>query len=348
MRNVSRVLAVMGSLAIAVAVAGCGSTADTAQAGSPALSEKPTITLYNAQHEDLMKLMVAAFTKGSGIKVDIRSGEDPDMANQIVQEGSASPADVFVTENSPAMTLVDSKDGFAKLDPATLAQVGKQYQPATGNWVGFAARSTVLAYNSQQLTPAQLPASIMDLSQPQWKGKFGIAAAGADFQAIVSAVLALKGEAATAEWLKGLKTNAKIYQGNGAAMRAVNSGEIQTAVIYHYYWYQDRAEAGTNSKNVELHFFGDKDPGAFLGVSGAGVLKASKHPAEAQALVKYLTSKNGQQVLADSTAMEYSISADVPTNPKLKPLSELSPPDVEISSLNGPKVIELMQQAGLL
>jgi iron(III) transport system substrate-binding protein len=348
MRSVSRVLAVVSALAIAVNVAGCGNTAEPAQAGSPAAAEKPTVTLYNAQHEDLMKEMVAAFTKETGIKVDIRSGEDPDMANQIVQEGAASPGDVFVTENSPAMTLVDSKGGFAKLDPATLAQVGKQYAPATGNWVGFAARSTVLAYNSQQLTPAQLPASIMDLAQPQWKGKFGIAAAGADFQAIVSAVLALKGEAATAEWLKGLKTNAKIYQGNGAAMRAVNSGEIQAAVIYHYYWYQDRAEAGTNSKNVELHFFGGKDPGAFLGVSGAGVLKASKHPAEAQALVKYLTSKNGQQVLADSNAMEYSISADVPTNPKLKPLSELSPPDVEISSLNGPKVIELMQQAGLL
>ncbi len=161
-------------------------------------------------------------------------------------------------------------------------------------------------------------------------------------------MLALKGEAATAEWLKGLKANAKIYQGNGAAMRAVNAGEIAAAVIYHYYWYQDRAEAGTNSKNVELHFFGGKDPGAFLGVSGAGVLKASKHQAEAQALVKYLTGKDGQQVLADSNAMEYSISADVPTNPKLKPLSELSPPDVEISSLNGPKVTELMRQAGLL
>ncbi|MFJ2033622.1 iron ABC transporter substrate-binding protein [Streptosporangium sp. NPDC087985] len=348
MRNFGRALAVVGSLAIAMATAGCGSTAAPVSTGPSASAEKPTITLYNAQHEDLMKVMVAAFTQETGIKVDIRSGEDPDMANQIIQEGSASPGDVFVTENSPAMTLVDGQGGFAKLDPATLAQMGRQYAPATGNWVGFAARSTVLAYNSQQLKPAELPASIMDLAQPQWKDTFGIAAGGADFQAIVSAVLAVKGEAATAEWLKGLKANAKIYQGNGAAMRAVNAGEIKAAVIYHYYWYKDRAEAGTNSKNVELHFFSAKDPGAFLGVSGAGVLKASKHQAEAQELVKYLTGKNGQQVLADSPAMEYSISADVPTNPQLKPLSELDPPDVELSSLNGPKVIELMQQAGLL
>jgi iron(III) transport system substrate-binding protein len=348
MRGISRALLVAGALAAALGAAGCGATGGPGSAASAGSTEKAAITLYNAQHEDLMKLMVEAFTKETGIKVDIRSGEDPDMANQIIQEGPASPADVFVTENSPAMTLVAGKGGFAKVDPATLAQVGKQYAPATGDWVGFAARSSVLAYNSQQLTEDRLPTSIMDLAEPQWKGRFGVAAGGADFQAVVSAVLAVKGEAATAEWLKGLKANAKIYQGNGAAMRAVNAGEIQAAVIYHYYWYQDRAEAGTNSKNVELHFFAAKDPGGFLGVSGAGVLKASKHQAEAQSLVRFLTGKNGQQVLAGSHAMEYSISAEVPTNPKLKPLSELSPPDIEVSTLNGPKVVELMQQAGLL
>jgi iron(III) transport system substrate-binding protein len=205
-----------------------------------------------------------------------------------------------------------------------------------------------LAYNSKQLAAAQLPASIMDLAQPQWRGKVGIAAAGADFEAIVSAVLAVKGDAATAAWLKGLKANAKIYRGNEAALKAVNAGEIQTGVIYHYYWYQDRAESGTNSANTELHYFGNKDAGAFVGVSGAGVLKSSKHQAEAQQLVKYLTGPSGQKVLAESNALEYSVSATVPTNAKLKPLRELSPPDVDISQLNGPRVVELMQQAGLL
>jgi iron(III) transport system substrate-binding protein len=339
-----RVLGVAAAVVVALGMAACGGANGTGADGS----SRATITLYNAQHEDLMKQMVDGFTKETGIKVEMRSGEDPEMANQIIQEGAASPADVFVTENSPAMTLVDSKGGFAKLDQATLGQVQSRYAAANGNWVGFAARSTVLAYNSKQLTKEQLPASIMDLAQPQWKGKFGIAAAGADFEAIVSAVLAVKGDTATAEWLKGLKANAKVYRGNGAVMKAVNAGEIAAGVIYHYYWYQDRAESGANSANTELHFFAGKDAGAFVGVSGAGVVKASKHKAEAQQLVKYLTGKNGQKVLAESSALEYSISADVPTNPKLKPLSELSPPDVDISKLNGPRVVELMQQAGLL
>jgi iron(III) transport system substrate-binding protein len=295
-----------------------------------------------------MALMVADFTKATGIKVNMRNGADFELGNQLVQEGKASPADVFVTENSPAMTLVGSKDLFAKVDEATLAQVPPQFAPADKDWVGFAARSTVFVYNPALVKAADLPASIMELSQPQWKGKVGISPAGADFQAIVSAVLALKGEPATAAWLKGLKANAKVYQGNGAVMKAVNAGEVSSGVIYHYYWHKDQAESGANSKNVKQLYFPKKDPGAFLSISGAGVIKSSKHQSEAQQLVRYLNGPAGQKVLADSKALEYPIGNGAAANPALKPLSELDPPTVEVASLNGPKVVGLMQQAGLL
>jgi len=304
--------------------------------------------LYNAQHEDLMTLMVADFTKRTGIKVNMRNGEDFELGNQLVQEGNASPADVFVTENSPAMTLVDGKGLFSKVPEATLAQVPAQFAPADKDWVGFAARSTVFAYNPAKLKAGELPASIMDLAKPAWKGKLGLSPAGADFQAIVSAVLALKGESATVAWLKGLKANATFYQDNGPVMKAINAGEISSGVIYHYYWYKDQAESGANSKNVKLLFFGNQDPGAFLSISGAGVLKSSKHQSEAQQLVRYLNSPDGQKVLSDSKALEYPIGKGAPANKVLKPLTELSPPKIEVSTLNGPKVVDLMQQAGLL
>jgi iron(III) transport system substrate-binding protein len=344
-RGGRKLLTAAGAVVLAFSTAGCGDSGGSGESGS---GGKPTLVLYNAQHRDLMELIVKGFTKETGIKVEMRSGEDPEMANQIVQEGAHSPADVFVTENSPAMTLVDGKQLFSQVAADTIAQVPAPYRPSDNGWVGFAARSTVLAHNSKQLPAARLPASIMDLAAPRWKGKLGIDAGGADFQAIVTAVLSLKGESATTGWLKGLKANAKIYEGNSAVMKAANDGQIQAGLIYHYYWYQDRAESGADSRNVELHFFGHKDPGAFVGVSGVGVLKSSKHQAEAQQLVKYLTGQNGQRILAGSSALEYSVSPQVPSNPKLKPLSQLDAPDVDIAGLNGPKVVALMEQAGLL
>jgi iron(III) transport system substrate-binding protein len=351
MRINARAASAAGLAAVLLGVAACGtSSTPAADAGKTTAQggEKATLTLYNAQHEDLMKVMTDDFTKQTGIKVESRNGDDFQLGNQIVQEGAASPADVFVTENSPAMSLVNSKGLFATVEDATVAQVPAQFAPADKGWVGFAARSTVFVYSPAQLTAADLPTSIMDLSKPAWKGKVGISPAGADFQAIVSAVLALKGEAATTAWLKGLKENVKVYSGNTAVMKAVNAGEIQSGVIYHYYWHKDQAESGANSKNVKQMFFTDKDPGAFLSVSGAGVIKSSKHQAEAQQLVKYLNGPAGQKVLADSKALEYPIGNGAVANKALKPLSELDPPAVDLASLNGPKVVALMQTVGLL
>jgi iron(III) transport system substrate-binding protein len=306
------------------------------------------LTLYSAQHEDLVSAMLAGFAKETGIDVVIRSGSDFELGNQLVQEGAASPADVFLTENSPAMTLVASKGLLAPLDAATIAQVPARYVSSGRDWLGFAARSTVLAYNPGLQPDRDLPDSIMDLADPEWNGKVGIAAAGADFQAIVSAVLATKGEAATAAWLKGLKANAKIYRSNVAVMAAVNSGEVRTGIMYHYYWYKDRAESGANSRNVELKFFGGQDPGGFVSVSGAGVLSSSDHGADAQKLVRYLTGRAGQEALVRSNALEYPVATGVAADSRLKPLSELDPPAVDIGKLDGAKVVALMQQAGLL
>ena len=78
------------------------------------------------------------------------------------------------------------------------------------------------------------------------------------------------------------------------------------------------------------------------------MLKSSKKAAEAQRLVAYLSGKDGQELLARSKFLEYPVGAGVPANPALKPFGELSPPDVDLNSLNGPQVVEAMQQAGLL
>ncbi|MGU9867151.1 iron ABC transporter substrate-binding protein [Kluyvera ascorbata] len=306
------------------------------------------LVVYNAQHENLVKSWVDGFTKETGIKVTLRNGGDSELGNALVQEGSSSPADVFLTENSPAMVLVDNAKLFAPLDKATLDQVTPAYRPEHGRWIGIAARSTVFVYNPAKLNESQLPKSLMDLAKPEWKGRWAASPSGADFQAIVSAVLALKGEQATLEWLKGMKTNFVAYKGNSTVLKAVNAGQIDGGVIYHYYRFVDQAKTGENSKNTQLHYFKHQDPGAFVSISGGGVLASSKHQQQAQAFVKYITGKAGQDSLRTNDAFEYAVGVNAASNPKLVPLKDLDAPKVEASTLNNKKVIDLMTQAGLL
>src|SRR6478736_2592163 len=118
--------------------------------------------------------------------------------------------------------------------------------------------------------------SIMDLQQPEWKGRWGAPPPKADFQAIVAAMLQLTGEQATSAWLAGMKTNATLLQDNIATLRAVNAGQIDGGIIYHYYWFRDQAKTKEISANTELHYFRNEDPGAFISISGGGVLESSK------------------------------------------------------------------------
>ena len=306
------------------------------------------LLVYNAQHEGLTKAWVEGFTQETGIPVTLRNGDDTEMGNQLVQEGAESPADVFLTENSPAMVLVDNAGLFAPVDAATLEQVDGAYRPAHGKWLGIAARSTVFVYNPGKLAEADLPKSIMDLAAPAWKGRWAASPGGADFQAIVAAMLEQKGEAATLEWLKAMKANFTAYRGNSSVLKAVNAGQIDSGVIYHYYYFVDQAKTGENSKNTALHYFKHKDPGAFVSISGGGVLASSKHKEQAQAFLKYITGKDGQAVLKNGKSFEYAVGKNAESNPKLVPLQQLDAPKVDASKLDSKKAVELMTQAGLL
>lgn len=313
-----------------------------------AATDTDGIVVYNAQHASLTQAWADGFTKETGIKVTLRKGSDTELGNQIVQEGAASPADVFVTENSPAMALVDGAGLFAPLDADTLAQVPANFRPANGHWVGIAARSTVFAYDKTKLAADALPKSLLDLAQPGWKGRWAASPSGADFQAIVSALLQLEGEPATAAWLAAMKQNATPYKGNSVAMKAVNAGEAEGAVIYHYYYYGDQAKTGENSKNVALHYFKSQDPGAFVSISGGGVLASSKHSAQAQAFLRWVTGKGGQEILKTGDSFEYAVGVGAESNPKLVPLADLQAPEVDPATLNSKQVTDLMTAAGLL
>jgi iron(III) transport system substrate-binding protein len=308
----------------------------------------PDLVIYNAQHEELMTEIVPIFEDKTGLDVELRNGKDLELANQLVAEGGDSPADVFLTENSPAMSIVDNADLFAPVSEAALEPIPEEYVPSSGNWTGILARSTVAMYNTSALSEEDMPDSILDFAEPEWAGRVGFSPTGADFQAIVSAVLATEGEEATREWLAGLAENGTVLDNNLVVMQSVNEGDVDAGIAYHYYWYRDQKESGENSDDTALHFFGDQDPGAFVSISGAGVLASSENPGNAQRFVEFLTSLEGQQAMADSYALEYPLNPEARLDPEVRGFDTLEPPQVDPATLNGPQVTELMTEAGLL
>jgi iron(III) transport system substrate-binding protein len=345
-RTTAAVLGVLTTAALALS--GCAAAAGPDESPSASSLAGTEITVYNAQHEELTQEWADGFTEETGVTVVLRHGSDAELANQLVQEGAASPADVFLTENSPGVALVENAGLLADIDEETLALVPDEYRPSTGKWTGIAARSTVFVYNTSLLSADQLPTSLLDLAQPEWKGRWAASPTGADFQAIVAAVLELEGRDATLAWLQGMKENFTAYQGNSTVMKAVNAGEIPGGVIYHYYWFGDQAETGENSGNTELHYFKNEDAGAFISVSGGAILASSKKAEAAQAFLRFIVGQGGQEILQTGTSFEYPVASDVAQNASMPALADLEAPEIDPSRLDSAEVTSLMTEAGLI
>ena len=350
-KSIASTLAVLGVLVLA----GCGSSSSSSSSSSSAASTKPaslagqSITLYNGQHEQTTAMLVKAFEKHTRVTVHVRSDDEVALGNQIIQEGSHSPADVFYTENTPVLEDLREHSLLAPVQPSTLAAVPSGDRSAQGAWVGVSGRISVLVYNTKQISPAALPSSILDLAKPQWKGKLGVAPSETDFQPLITSITRLDGAATAEKWLLGIKTNSMIYPDNETVVAQVNNGESAVGLINHYYWFRLRDEVGQSGLHSALHYYAAGDPGDLLNVSGAAVLKSSSHQAAAQAFVAFLVSREGQEVIAHSHSYEYPLRPGVSPSPLLRPFDQLQPAAITLSDLgDGSAPLELEQKLGLL
>ena len=350
MKRVSALVATAAVLAAGAALTACG--------GAAGGGGGTTITLYSGQHEQTADNLISAFEQRTGIRVVVRSDDEDVLADQIAAEGSKSPADVFFTENSPPLESLQAKGLLSPVDSATLAKTPSKYNSPEGDWVGVSARVSVIVYNPSLISASQRPTHVTQLADPKYKGKLALAPGETDFQPIVTAYEHAYGTAATLSWLKSIGGNAAghIYPDNETIADEVNRGAVAFGVVNQYYWYRMRAEIGSGDMHSKIAYFASGDPGYVIDVSGAAVLKSSKHQAAAQKFLAFLVSTQGQEIIAtpgsgagQSLSFEYPIASGVTSKAGETPFSQLQPYPITIAELgDGSAAIALMTKAGLL
>jgi iron(III) transport system substrate-binding protein len=310
-----------------------------------AMADPVTLTLYNGQHEATGVAVAKAFEEKTGIKVQIRKGGGGQLANQITVEGERSPADIIYTEEAPPLIKLAQDGLLAKVDDATLAQVDPSYVDDNGYWLGITLRARVMAYNPDLVSEADLPESARDVAGPEWQGKIAFVPSSGEFLGHTAAMIKLDGREATEEWLIGLKAFGGTYMNNVTAMKAVENGEVGAALVNSYYWAALHKEKG--KLKSKLHYFSNGDAGGLVSVSGAAVVKASKHPKEAQQFLAFMISEEGQKAVLSKSA-EYPVNPNVTADPLLKPFNELQPPQLTPAQIGlAEDALELEREVGL-
>jgi iron(III) transport system substrate-binding protein len=240
------------------------------------------------------------------------------------------------------------------VNASTLAKTPSKYNSPEGDWLGVSARVSMLIYNPSLIKKSALPTHVLQLADPKYKGLLAFAAGETDFQPIVTAVRQDYGKAKTLAWLNGIKSNAgsHIYPDNETIADEVNRGQVAFGVINQYYWYRMRAEIGASNLHSQITYFAPRDPGYVIDVSGAAVLKSSKHQFAAQEFLAYLVSKQAQEIIgapSKSISFEYPIASGVTTSAPETPFKQLQPYPITIAELGtGEEAISLLREVELL
>lgn len=328
-----------------IVAAAAGTLLTTACGGG---SAPETLTIYCGRGESLVGPVVASFMEETGIRVEIRYGGTADLAAQILEEGAESPADVYYGQDAGALGQLASEGRLRPLPAEILDRVGERFRDPGGRWVGTTGRARVFVYNTELLTPEDLPEDIWGLTDPKWKDRIGWAPTNGSFQAFVTALRVLEGEERAAEWLAGIVANEpKAYSGNTGIYQAVADGEVEVGLSNHYYLFRflDQQGEGFPARAVSPTAGG---AGSLINISGGGVLDTAANPEAAERFLGYLLTDPVQQDFADRT-FEYPLAPGIATDPAVIPLSEVRPPDLELGDLEDLRgTLDLLREAGAL
>ena len=293
--------------------------------------------------------LIESFSEDTGIEVRVKYAGSAAIASTILEEGENTPADVVFLQDPGSLGALSAAGVLSRLPGGVLERVDPRFRSPAGEWVGTSGRARTVVYNTSAIDPARdLPASILDFTDPAWKGRVGWAPLNGSFQAFVTALRIQHGDPAARDWLERMKANdARDYPKNTAIVDAVARGEVDVGFVNHYYLERFLQEEGPGF-GARNHFLGGGDAGALVLAAGAGILDASSNTGAAERFVEYLLSESSQEYFASETR-EYPLVEGVEPQGEMPPLDTLDPPDIDLSNLSDIQgTLSLMREAGVL
>ena len=319
-------------LLIVLAILGCHRADPSEDPGS--------LIIYAAREEQLVGPIVEEFRQETGVRVEVKYGGTAQVAATLLEEGDASPADLFWTRDPGGLGALS--DRFKPLPLDILNLVPDRARSSGGQWVAITARVRALVYNPQRVDPQELPRSLRDLTKVRWKDRVGWSPTSGPTQTMITYMRVAWGEEETRRWLAALEENGAVkYGGHTSVVAAVNRGEVDVGLVNHYYVHRFRQEHGQGAA-VANHHLPEQGPGNLAMISGAGVLTTARNETNAHAFLRYLLSARAQAYFAHQT-FEYPMVEAVPTHPDLTPLDEINTPDADMDDLT-----DLQATLGLL
>jgi len=305
-------------------------------ASAAAFADSGEVNVYTYREHKLIQPMFDAFTKDTGLKVNVISASSG-LEQRIATEGANSPADVLLTVDIGRLQDAVKAGITQPIKSETLDKiVPPQYRDPSGNWYGISMRARIVYASKDRVQQNAL--TYEDLADPKWKGRICIRSGQYIYNnALFAAYIAHHGEDKAEEWLKGIKANLaqKPSGGDREVARDIASGKCDIGLANTYYWAlmennEPDKKAWAEATKVILATF--KDGGTHVNLSGVVLAKHSPNKANAMKLIEWLVGETAQHMYADMN-YEYPMRPGVAINPTIAAYGTLKPDTLPLSTI---------------
>lgn len=278
----------------------------------------PELVVYSARNEQFIKPLFDAYTKETGIPIKFTTDKEGVLMQRLKAEGANSPADLLITVDAGNLWEAAKEDLLLPLNSPTLqANIPASLRDPEQKWFGLSQRARTIFYNTQKVKPADL-STYEDLGDAKWKGRLCLRTSKKVYnQSLVAMMIAEHGEAKAEQivksWIANLATD--VFPDDTKMLEAIAAGQCDVGIANTYYY--GRLMAKSPALPVGIFWANQNANGVHVNVSGAGVTKHSKHAAEAQKFLEWLSSDKAQNLYAD-------LDLEFPANQKIKPAASVT------------------------
>lgn len=319
------------TLTLTVTLGGCAGEPEATGAtpAREAAAGDGPLVLYCGRDRELMAPLLARFERETGIEVEARFGDSDALAARLTEEGTATPADAFLSSGAVALGGLSRKGLLRSLPVEVAREVPPSFAGAEPrlDWVGVTGRARALVYDPARTRPESLPRSLEALGDPAHRGRLALAPRGGALQAQMAAYRVLNGEGALDRLLARVHANEpRLYASDVDVVAAVAAGEAAWGLVDHV----AVAAAGHGSAGaLGVLFMPGEDGGSFLDPAGVAVLSDDPRALE---LVRFLLGEEAQAGLAERTG-EYPLARGTAPHQGMPALAEIRVPRLDFADV---------------
>jgi len=329
--------------------------ASLAVMASPTFAQENVLNLYSARHYQTDEALYTNFTKATGIKINLIEGGEDALMERIRNEGTNSPADVFITVDVGRLWRAEQMGLFAPVKSKTLeSRIPANYRDPDGNWFGFSRRARIIVYNKSTIKLGEI-ATYEDLADPKYKGRVCTRSGSHVYNlSLMGSIMGALGEEKSEAWAKGVAGNlARPPKGGDTdQLKAAAAGECDIAVSNTYYFARllrsDKPDERQVAEKLGVVFPNQAGRGTHFNISGGGMLKHAPHKEAAIKFLEYLASNEAQVYFADGNN-EWPVVPNVATNnPALKAMGTFKAETLNIAAIgkNQPIAQKIFDRVG--